>query len=94
MIIAEGQRRWQVRLGRSATLGSPNHRTIFQRRAFLPRSFISAPVRLREKMVRFYLPDVLQELREKAKTSKRNVARKLLAGGANTTEAQSANDTN
>ena len=35
------------------------------------------PVRLREKMVRFYLPDVLQELREKAKTSKRNVARRV-----------------
>jgi hypothetical protein len=29
-------------------------------------------MRLRGKMVRFYLPDVLQELREKAKTSKRN----------------------
>jgi hypothetical protein len=38
------------------------------------------PMRLRGKMVRFYLPDVLQELREKAKTSKRNCARKLLAG--------------
>ena len=31
------------------------------------------PMRLRGKLVRFYLPDVLQELREKAKTSKRNV---------------------
>jgi hypothetical protein len=29
------------------------------------------------KMVRFYLPDVLQELREKAKTSKRGRTRKL-----------------
>jgi hypothetical protein len=35
------------------------------------------PIRLRGKMVRFYLPDVLQELREKAKTSKRNVARRV-----------------
>jgi hypothetical protein len=35
------------------------------------------PMRLRGKMVRFYLPDVLQELREKAKTSKRNCTRKL-----------------
>ena len=35
------------------------------------------PVRLRGKLVRFYLPDVLQELREKAKTSKRNCTRKL-----------------
>jgi hypothetical protein len=35
------------------------------------------PMRLRGKMVRFYLPDVLQELREKAKTSKRNVARRV-----------------
>jgi hypothetical protein len=35
------------------------------------------PVRLRGKLVRFYLPDVLQELREKAKTSKRNVARRV-----------------
>jgi hypothetical protein len=35
------------------------------------------PMRLRGKLVRFYLPDVLQELREKAKTSKRNVARKI-----------------
>jgi hypothetical protein len=35
------------------------------------------PMRLRGKMVRFYLPDVLQELREKTKTSKRNVARRL-----------------
>ena len=34
-------------------------------------------VRLRGKLVRFYLPDVLQELREKAKTSKRNVARRV-----------------
>jgi hypothetical protein len=31
------------------------------------------PMRLPGKMVRFYLPDVLQKLREKAKTSKRNV---------------------
>ncbi len=30
------------------------------------------PIRLRAKMVRFYLPDVLQELREKANCSKRN----------------------
>ena len=35
------------------------------------------PVRLRGKLVRFYLPDVLQELREKAKTSKRNVTRRV-----------------
>jgi len=35
------------------------------------------PMRLRGKLVRFYLPDVLQELREKAKTPKRNVARRL-----------------
>jgi excisionase family DNA binding protein len=35
------------------------------------------PVRLRGKLVRFYLPDVFQELREKAKTSKRNVARRV-----------------
>ena len=35
------------------------------------------PVRLRGKLVRFYLPDVLQVLTEKAKTSKRKVARKL-----------------
>src|SRR5712692_10386180 len=35
------------------------------------------PVRLRGKLVRFYLPDVLQELREKANTSKRNVARRV-----------------
>jgi len=35
------------------------------------------PMRLRGKLVRFYLPDVLQELREKAKTSKRNVARRV-----------------
>jgi hypothetical protein len=35
------------------------------------------PMRLREKLMRFYLPDVLQELREKAKTSKRNVARRV-----------------
>ena len=35
------------------------------------------PMRLRGKMVRFYLPDVLQELREKAKTSKRSVARRV-----------------
>jgi excisionase family DNA binding protein len=30
------------------------------------------PMRLRGKLVRFYLPDVLQELRPKAKTSKWN----------------------
>jgi hypothetical protein len=35
------------------------------------------PMRLRGKLVRFYLPDVLQELREKAKTSKRNVTRRV-----------------
>jgi len=35
------------------------------------------PMRLRGKLVRFYLPDVLQELREKANTSKRNVARRV-----------------
>jgi hypothetical protein len=35
------------------------------------------PMRLRGKLVRFYLPDVLQELREKAKTSKRSVARRV-----------------
>jgi hypothetical protein len=35
------------------------------------------PMRLRGKLVRFYLPDVLQELRENAKTSKRNVARRV-----------------
>ena len=35
------------------------------------------PMRLRGKLVRFYLPDVLQELREKAKTSKRNCARRV-----------------
>ena len=35
------------------------------------------PMRLRGKLVRFYLPDVLRELREKAKTSKRNVARRV-----------------
>ncbi len=35
------------------------------------------PMRLRGKLVRFYLGDVLQELREKAKTSKRNVARRV-----------------
>jgi hypothetical protein len=35
------------------------------------------PMRLRGKLVRFYLPDVLQELREKAKTSKRGCTRKL-----------------
>jgi hypothetical protein len=35
------------------------------------------PMRLRGKLVRFHLPDVLQELREKAKTSKRNVARRV-----------------
>jgi hypothetical protein len=34
-------------------------------------------MRLRGKMVQFYLPDVLQELREKAKTSKRGCTRKL-----------------
>jgi len=37
----------------------------------------NTPMRLRGKMVRFYLPDVLQELREKAKTSKRGCTRKL-----------------
>jgi hypothetical protein len=37
------------------------------------------PMRLRRKMVRFYLPDVLRELREKAKTSKRNCAKGLTA---------------
>jgi len=35
------------------------------------------PMRLRGKLVRFYLPDVLQELREKAKTSKPSVARRV-----------------
>jgi len=35
------------------------------------------PMRLRGKLVRFYLPDVLQKLREKAKTSKRGCTRKL-----------------
>jgi hypothetical protein len=35
------------------------------------------PMRLRGKLVRFYFPDVLQESREKAKTSKRNVARRV-----------------
>jgi hypothetical protein len=35
------------------------------------------PMRLRGKLVRFYLPDVLQELREKAKTSKRGVTRRV-----------------
>ena len=35
------------------------------------------PMRLREKLVRFYLTNVLQELREKAKTSKRNVTRRV-----------------
>ena len=35
------------------------------------------PMRLPGKLVRFYLPDVLQELREKAKTSKRNVTRRV-----------------
>jgi hypothetical protein len=34
------------------------------------------PMRLRGKLVRFYLPDVLQELREKAKTSKRGCCEK------------------
>ena len=38
------------------------------------------PMRLRGKLVRFYLPDVLQELREKAKTSKRGCTRKLPPG--------------
>jgi hypothetical protein len=45
------------------------------------------PMRLRGKLVRFYLPDVLQELREKAKTSKRGCTRKLPA-------AQSAKTSN
>ena len=53
-------------------------------------------MRLRGKMVRFYLPDVLQELREKAKTSKRGCTRKLeprmdtdsSAGGANRGEGR------
>jgi len=35
------------------------------------------PVRLREKLVRFYLPDVLGELREKAGTSKRSCTRRI-----------------
>ena len=35
------------------------------------------PMRLRGKLVRFYLSDVLQELREKAKSSKRGCTRKL-----------------
>ena len=35
------------------------------------------PMRLRGKLVRFYLPDVLQELREKAKTSKRGCTRRV-----------------
>jgi len=35
------------------------------------------PMRLRRKLVRFYLPDVLQELREQAKTSKRGCTRKF-----------------
>jgi hypothetical protein len=35
------------------------------------------PMPLRGKLVRFYLPDVLQELRDKAKTSKRNVAQRV-----------------
>jgi excisionase family DNA binding protein len=35
------------------------------------------PIRLRGKLVRFHVPDVLAELREKANTSKRNYTRKL-----------------
>jgi hypothetical protein len=35
------------------------------------------PVRLRGKLVRFYLPDVLQELRARAQTSKRRVTREV-----------------
>lgn len=35
------------------------------------------PVRLRGKLVRFYLPDVLAELRGKAETSKRGVTRRV-----------------
>jgi excisionase family DNA binding protein len=35
------------------------------------------PVRLRGKVVRFYLPDVLQELRQRAKDSKHAVARRV-----------------
>ena len=35
------------------------------------------PVRLRRKLVRYYLANVLGELREKANTSKRNVAREV-----------------
>lgn len=35
------------------------------------------PVRLRGKLVRFSLPDVMRELRAKAETSKRNVARRV-----------------
>ena len=34
------------------------------------------PIRLREKMVRFHLPDVLAELREKAQSSKHGCTRK------------------
>jgi chromosome segregation ATPase len=37
------------------------------------------PMRLRGKLVRFYLPDVFQELREKAKTSKTNCAKNVSA---------------
>src|ERR1041385_53023 len=35
------------------------------------------PVRLRGKLVRFFLPDVMRELREKAQTSKRGVTRRV-----------------
>lgn len=35
------------------------------------------PVRLRGKLVRFILPDVLRELREKAQTSKRSITRRV-----------------
>ena len=35
------------------------------------------PVRLRGKLVRFYLPDVMAELRGKAMTSKRNCTRRI-----------------
>ena len=35
------------------------------------------PVRLWGMLMQFYLPDVLQELRDKAKTSKRNVAMRV-----------------
>jgi excisionase family DNA binding protein len=35
------------------------------------------PVRLRGKLVRFYLPDVMKELRSRAGTSKRGVTRRV-----------------